>query len=93
MEDTYTDDEAAEIVELLLEAGADINEKQYHYGERTPDILLFSILQNYTKVANKIIEKGFNINGGNGLLLIGVKRIVIMRKQKCLDGKQLSFFF
>ena len=50
---------------------------------------MLSILANYTKVGNKIIEKGFNINGRNGLLKITGYLGFALKQQQCELAEKL----
>ena len=53
----YTDAEAFEIVDFLITAGLDVNDKQT-FNKNSMDILEASILNNYTAVSSRIIDAG-----------------------------------
>ena len=62
MKELYSEEEAFEIVNFLINAGLNINEK---HNTRFMDILEASIISNYTTVMNSIIDAGFDLNSKN----------------------------
>ena len=58
---------------MLVEAGADVNEKEFvHIYDIDNDIMLWlSILYNYTKVSIALIDEGINIYQEHPYMMFG----------------------